>query len=407
MNSVEHISPPIEPAPSVNEILELPTAPFIEYWHQFAELGNGRANVVAERNSDKISALTDRLYQPRRLTENSDVDRLSDDDVPKEWYLGLGTMNKLSGSRATMELAAAKLWTNKDKADLSADEVAVRFREELSGMQDGKIPEQLRFAIHDETAIKRMGLAGQIMLDVARIPANNPAEEIGATQNAYRINSVLVKKLSEQEELTIAQRGVLSDGLKAKYDSGFAILAARHRNGLMDDDKYGEAYTAVLADEVRETGKIADKLTNGELYEHYYLALMRYSLNAWQGQLRFDVQSASRRQDEPHDQFNTSGLPNYAFDAQIVDTTLELPTQIVQLKSYRKSDLQVYAEGVTIVDDVFEDNDSNWEKREEMIAGMHQMHGLINELRTGQMYEGEDSVIRRHVGTILEGKVGK
>jgi hypothetical protein len=402
MNNSEQIQLVTEPAPTVHEALELPAAPYIEYWHQFAELGNGRVGVVAERNSDKLIALTDRLYHSRSRTGNPDVDRVSQSDVPKEWYLGLGTLNSLVDSRAPMELAAATLWNGSEATNFSVDDVSARFREELNGMQAGKTPEQLRFAINDETALKRMGLAGQIMLDAARIPTNDPAEQINTTQNAYRINNVLVRELSKQEELADFQRDVLSDALKAKYDSGFAILAARHSYGLIDADSYEQSYTAVLSDQIKETGQLADKFTNGELHEHYYLALMRYSLNTWQGQLRFDVQSASRRQDEPHDKFNTSGLPNYAFDAQILDTAGEIPTQVVQLKTYRKSDLQVYAEGITIMDDILDQDSVNGEKRQEILAGMHQMFGLIQELRTGQMYEGDDDVIRRHVGTILQ-----
>jgi hypothetical protein len=406
MDSVEQVSVQTEPAPSVHEVMALPPASYTEYWRQFGELGSGRVNVVAERNSDKLIALTSRLYNPRSRSGNADADKLSANDIPKEWYLSLGTLNGLADSRAPLELAAATLWHGPEASHLTVDDVAARFRTELSGMQDGKTPEQLRFAIHDEASIKRMGLAGQIMLDSARIPTDDPAEYLNTAQNAYRINSVLVKELSRQDELADFQRAVLSDALKAKYDAGFAILAGQHRYGMIDAERYEDGHTQFLSEQVQETGQISDKLTNGELHEHYYIALMRYALNTWQGQQRFDVQSASRRQDEPHDKFNTSGLPNYAFDAQIIDNTGELPSQIVQLKSYRKSDLQVYADGITVVDDILNQESTNSEKREEMLAGMHQMLGLIRELRTGQMYEGDHEVVSRHAQRVATTLLG-
>lgn len=423
---LEHVK--TEPAPSVQEVMALPPAPYTEYWHQFGELGSTRVGVVAERDANKLSGLNDRLRNPGRRSRdtNPDADRVSTNDVAEEWYLSLGTLNSLIDSQGDMRLAAANLWHRTGDHHLTEEAKVERFTRDLNDMKAQRVPEQLRDAIHDGATLQRLRLVGQIMLDSARIPTLAPLERHAAATEAYAVNAALVNVLAGQVELTDPQKKVLSDALKAKYDAWFEGKAVEYQTGKLSPEDYYRHTTYILKQQTLETitlagAKLANnsrlidctnpqearengeeitvsKLGNGDLFENYYNALMRYTLNVSPEEQRFLIQTAMRRQDEPHDGFNHSGLPSYAFDAKIVDEAGEFPTQVVQLKTQRKNDMEVYADGMLILDDVLAGND-NSEKRREMLDGLSQIFGLADEIaknERGYFSQFGDDVMLRH-----------
>jgi hypothetical protein len=393
-----------EPVPSTGEVLTLIEGSYDTYWKRFAELSDGDGKLEAESNQAKQEALTIRLYDPTKRTGNRLVDSLPSADLAEEWYLGMGSLNKLTGSSATMMIAAATLWERPRKVQTPDHSMSSRFVTEVGSIRLGQIPERMRRAVSDKAALAHINLAGQVMLDIARIPEQEHiAGRMLAADISYQINSGLTSLLLERSELNSVQSRVLSDALKTKYDAKFEILSLKNIKGELSGEDYEASYAQVLAEQVQDTLKTANKLINGDLHEHYSVALMRYALNTWQGQYRYGVRSTTRRQDEPHDGFSLKHLPRFSYDVQVGDISGASEDMLIQLKTNDEIEGTLpYAEGVVVLDDILAQGATNVEVRQEVMTGLTQMQGLIREVITGKFYEGSDTVIKQHVAMIRE-----
>jgi hypothetical protein len=321
--------------------------------------------------------------------------------VAKEWYLGLGSLNKLESGSAAMMLAAATLWeqpTNLQALDLN---MTARFITEVGAIRRGQTPERMRNALFNTEKMANMSLAGQVMLDIARIPEQEHVKErMFVADISFQINHSITEMLSEQPNLDAAQKRILSDALKTKYDAKFEFLLLKRQSGELSDEGYEESYTQVLDEQVHDTLGATNKMTNGDLLENYFVTLMRYALNTWQGQLHYEVRATTRRQDEPHDGFAMRRLPKFAYDATVTDITGSKAEQLVQLKTSEDEGALPYAKGIALIKDILIPETSNVEMRKELMTGLSQMRGLIVEVVGGQFYEGKDDVIRRHVAKV-------
>jgi hypothetical protein len=111
--------------------------------------------------------------------------------------------------------------------------------------------------------------------------------------------------------------------------------------------------------------------------------------------------SATRRQDEPHDGFAPKHLPKFSFDAIVVEPSRGV-LELVQLKISQGVNSSPYANGIMVLDSILNPDSSNTESRNELLAGLNQMKGLLKEVITGEIHLGNDHVIHRHVDRILE-----
>jgi hypothetical protein len=388
-----------ETVPAATDLLAI-VGPYDDYWQQFANLSGQECRQEAWHNAVKEKDLAVRLYNPKARTHNRYVDSLSEADVAEEWYLGLGSFNKLNGASPALLLAAGILWENPTKTQAIDHDLVTRFITEVGTIRHKQIPERMQRALQDDIKLAHLNLTGQVLLDIARIPdTDHMSERIFAADLAYQVNHGLTDLLMEQQKLTPAQERALSDALKAKFEARFEILSLKKASGELSNDDYQELSTRVLAEQVSETLRAANKMTNGDLYEHYFLTLARYALNTWPGQNRYEVRAATRRQDSPHDGFISKRLPKFAIDAQITDITGEEVDRLIQLKTNHEIDMLLYARGIIPLDDILLQDTSNAEMHQEMTTGLGQMLGLIREVLVGQMYTGNDDVIHRHINT--------
>jgi hypothetical protein len=401
MAITELLTAQTEPVPSTTDVLALNDGSIDTYWQQFGDLSSEDGRRIAERNQKKQQDLTTRLYQLAAHTGNHFVDTLSAGDVAKEWYLGLGSLNKLESGSAAMMLAAATLWEQPTNSQALDPNMTSRFVTEVGAIRRGQTPERMRSALFNTEKMANMSLAGQVMLDIARIPEQEHVKErLFAADVSFQVNHGLTEMLSEQPNLDSAQKRILSDALKTKYDAKFEFLLLKRQSGELSDEDYEETYTQVLDEQVHDTLGAANKMTNGDLLENYFVTLMRYALNTWQGQLHYEVRATTRRQDEPHDGFAVRRLPKFAYDATVTDRTGSKAEQLVQLKTSEDQEALPYAKGIALIKDILIPETSNVEMRKELMTGLSQMRGLIVEVVGGQFYEGKDDVIRRHVAKV-------
>jgi hypothetical protein len=372
------------------------------YWQQFGELYGGDIQVTAETNQARQTALTTRLHNPSKSTGNRFVDSLSPADVAEEWYMGIGSLNKLRGSSASMLLAAATLWESPQVAELPDPKLATRFITEVGTIRRGQVPERMERALADPTHLQHMSLAGQATLDIARIPEDEHINErIFAADLSLQINQGLFKLLLEKPELSSEQKRVLSDSLKAEYDAKFELITLKRSNGELSDSDYEVNYNQVLVEQVQDTLRASSNMTNGDLHEHYFVALMRYALNTWQEQSGYTVMSATRRQDEPYDRFAPKHLPKFSYDVIVAEPSRNELT-LIQLKTSQDPESMPYANGIMVLDNILTPYASNTELRNELMTGLTQMRGLLREVTTGERYTGSDQIIHRHVDRILQ-----
>ncbi len=388
-----------ELTPSVTEAMTAIDGDYDTYWHQFGEQYGGDIQSAAERNQRKQTALTSRLYNPARQTGDRFVDSLDPTEVAEEWYMGIGSLNKLKGSSVSMLLAAATLWESPRANQLPDPNIATRFISEVGTIKRGQVPERMQRALSDQRALQRISLAGQAMLDIARVPeAEHIKEQIFSADLSFQINHAVFKLLVDRPVLSAEQQRVLSDSLKTQYDARLKYLELRKSRGEFSDSDYEASYNQTLAEQINDTLKAASKMTNGDLYEHYYIALMRYGLNTWQERTNYEVSSTTRRQDEPHDGFAPKNLPKFSYDAVIAEPDKD-NVKLVQLKI--KGFDSYYADGIDVLDDILADDATNEDMRGEILTGLNQMRGLMRELIIGDPYNGSDNVIRDHIGRIL------
>ena len=391
-----------EPVPSVTDVLAI-GGTYDEYWQKFADISGLEGAYEAERNEARERALISRLYEPSISTGNRFVDSLSASNVAEEWYLGLGSLNKLNGASSALLLAAGLLWEDSAKLKELDPNLVTRFISEIGTIRYKQVPERMQQALTDKDKLAHITLTGQTLLDIARIPdTSHTGERVFAADLSFWVNHGLTELLLEQLELTPEQKRVLSTALKTKYDAKFELLSLKKVVGDLADDDYETARTQVLAEQVEDILRAKAKITNGDLHEHYFVALMRYGLNTWRGQNRYEVCSATLRQDAPHDGFAPKHLPRFSIDAWISDTTGLEVDRLVQLKTTQETDALPYAEGITKLEDILTQNTTNAEMRQEMVTGLVQMRGLIREALIGQMYEGKDNVIRRHISKVRQ-----
>lgn len=389
-----------ELTPTVAEAMATIDGDYNTYWPQFGELYGGDIKVVAEKNQDKQTALTKRLYDPTKRTGNGRVDNLDPADIAEEWYMGIGSLNQLKGATAAMLLASATMWESPPVNQKPDPNITTRFITEVGTIRRGQIPERMKRALkHDPVSLAHISLAGQATLDIARASeAENINGRILAADLSFQINNALFKQLVEKPVLSEDQKRILSDSLKTQYDARFKYIELRKHRGDLSDSDHEAVYNQALAEQVNDTLRASDKMPSGYLYEHYYIALMRYGLNTWQEQTNYDVSSTTRRQDEPHDDFEKALLPKFAYDAVVADPSQGL-VKFIQLKMQKAS--SSYASGIDVLDDILLDHSFQMEKRDEIMTGLGQMQGLLRELIIGEPYQGDDKVIKDHIDKIL------
>lgn len=372
------------------------------YWQKFGEIYGGDVQKTAESNQIRQKALTTRLYSPDKSTGDRSVDSLSPAGVAKEWYMGIGSLNQLRGSSATMFLAAATLWESPNVAKLPDPKLVTRFMKDVDKIQRGQVPKGMRYALSNPTRLQYISLAGQVLLDIARIPEGEPINDrIFAAGLSLQIDQGLFKLLLEEPELSLNQKRVLSDSLKAEYDAKFELIRLKKSNDELSYRDYGFSYKQILLDQLRDTLRSSKKMTNGDLCEHYFVALMRYALNTSREQFSYGVMSATRRQDEPYDNFKSKNLPKFSFDA-VVEEPNKKELILVQLKANQGTENMSYANGIIVVDNIFTPNALNTKVRYELVTGLTQMEGLLEQEVIGKIYTGNDHIIRQHMGRILQ-----
>lgn len=375
---------------------------YTEFYPGVAKISGPEAEHQAKRNDSILRKLTKRLYDPSSRTNVNSIDNLSPANVAEDWYLSLGGLNSLNGASSALMLAASELWMQPPANRRIDPNIATRFISEVDELQHGQIPERMRSALTDKVKLAHMILAPQALLDIARIPeADHIPERIFTADLAFQVSSGLTEMLTGQSVLTAEQKQKLSDALKTKWDAKFELLSLRRLNGELSGDDYETNYTQVLAEQISDTLKAESKMTNGDLHEHYIVALMRYALNTWQGQNHYEVRAATRRQDEPKDGFvEANGLARYQIDAHVSDSTGQESDRLIQLKVSDEDYQHVYARGIIQLSRIVNTNASLIETHQEMIDGFNQMRGLIREVLTSQMYEGGDDIIRVHIARV-------
>lgn len=435
---------PIPPEYDLSKIAEtIPEDEFwsAAYWHNFARSPDldPAAVSAAQRNADKSEKLHYRLlsYASSQRGEqpsgDTKIDKLSPSQTAKEWYLGIGSFNTLENQDCygDLSIAAVTLWseTLPDKyQELSFKNKSQLFEYEidkisLTDPEARALPKRWQTYMDTPdkvTQLENLGMVGQILTDISRLPIvdrlNYDSQE-KTIQRAFNVNSAIVNGLkaknltgqNTQYEDRLSR--VLSDALKAKYDTWFAWLDLRYKGNENSQD-YKVRYKRALQQELLETitvaggeisnGKVVDltdfqdvrndslstdpefvqskmrqsKLKPGDLLENYYNALMRYHLNlahdTQHGQYRFIVQTATRRQDEPHDGFNGRDLSSYAFDVKIIDRDKTMPDKIFQLKTHRL-DNQTYIDGIKVLDNILAGH-GNKEQRRDILNGTYQLY---------------------------------
>lgn len=388
--------------PKIADVAKI-SGPYSDYWPQFAAMSGVDVRRVGEANGCKLGALTNRLFNGQTIRTGLEfVDRLSPAKVAEEWYLGLGSFNRLHGASPGLLLAASLLWENPTNSGQD-DARSNRFINELSGMRPGQIPDRMKQALSSDDQLSHISLAGHILLDIDRIPGDNTIDvRKYAAGLSSKLNSGLIELLLAQPKLTDIQSRVLSDALKANYDAQFDGISLKQSNGELLGADYEEKCTALLGKYVGSILNAKDKIASGDLLEHYFIALMRFALNTWQGKNRYEVRMATRRQDAPNDKFAWEHIPKFSIDAFVSDSTGMEATRFVQLKMTQEPELNDYADGIIVLDGILTQDIPNRQKTVEMETGLRQMLGLIQEVKSGYTYKGREDVISRHVLTVRQ-----
>ncbi len=411
MAAYETLHPNTSLVPLVEQI-QMNEVNFNAYWKEVATVTTDETTTrIAELNQYRHTALNARLknpglkfdpQNPNLLFGRTHLNDMRMGRVATEWYLGLGSLNPLNDAGLDLFYAAAILWENPVKSSSVDEHIMYRFYGETDYLNDRNKTGRIEEVTTDSLALSRIALSAQVLLDIARSTTSNPAEakqHITMAKKSEKINQRLFDIFAVKNDLADNQKRLLSDSLKGLYDAQFEALELKRNNGSYNDDRYMYEYNQLLSKQVKSTMQVADKMTNGDIYENYFVALMRYSLNTWREQSNYKVMCTTRRQDEPHDQFRQYNLPRISYDA-IVSEPMSGQKKLIQLKTYHQTDEEPYAEGIDTIDDLFEPELSNKQISLEINTGLSQMNGLLNEILTKKRYEGSTNLINKHINHI-------
>lgn len=389
--------------------------PYDEYWKSIVDLCGGPISTVegsvAQRNQQQLEQFEAKLTSSIHEVGNSG--RNATDKVAQEWYLKLGSFNQLKDAGSPLTVAFVRLWESASGRKTPSPDINKVFYDaatEIHSTRNGTgTSESIREMSRDAERASSAVLAGNIMLDYVRsVPGvdrtDTQKQFLGLT---YQLNSELLRSASgNNDQLGSKANRVVSDALKFKYEAAFDLLATEKERGKLNDDTYQVKFNTLLGQQLKEAGSLAQRgmLSNGDLHEHYFLALIRYGKTSWQDETRYLVQGATRRQDEPHDSFAHHRLPLCSFDAKVIDTEGEEPDQYIQLKMPGASDMR-YIDGITVIDSILSEQNSideslgarNYAAREEMIKGISQLQGLVHELSTDAPYRGRTDIVSNHL----------
>ncbi len=356
-----------------------------------------------------------------------------------KWYRLLGSQNSLHGGYADLTRAAAVV-----ALDLTHEEAAEDHTVDfiVKANHDKEFPLQ-----RPEAAVQSV----QLLVDAARDPKpGDPAERIGILETAARLSGRVKAGLLEKAgELTRDEKRILSSAIKFEGEAKIVRigmlpdshwedkLVAYHERTLKDatlsdaeravrahktiEDLREDTLLAECREQVRELQNLPKPLSLGDLAEHYFVHLLRYTVLSKNG--KAFAYAATDRQDAPIDRLKGRGLPRLAFDAMV---TYYEPnrTQYVQLKARAQvgsAKQEGYQEDMVVINP-FKDLDFKPENRnlrlredpendraishnnklmfEDIHEGLKQMGGAMNELLDGVYYNGPVDVLERHKAAV-------
>jgi hypothetical protein len=394
------------PVEAVNDAVE--RQPYQHYWHEVAGLsrqfGERTAARVSEHNATDLEKLEPALINPHEVRYGNRV--IAPEQVPEEWYSKLGPMNRLEGAQHMLRVGFGRLWEAAQphpKFDRDPESSFKKAAIDILSYRDeeGNPSATFRRIVERPEHASRALLAGNALLDFVRAtPFHERSKQHLAFLNvASKLNDGVLDAALERDPTEPHNKRIVSDALKFKYETLFEAAVTEWKSGTISEDKYQEKVNMVLYHQLADTQKYAneDRLTNGDLNEHYFTALLRYGMTGWRDETRYMVHAATRRQDEPHDGFAPMNLPTYSFDASIHDMEGADDIRYVQLK-LPHAERKRYADGIIVIDDVL--SSKHGSDRREIVTGMNQLQGLVHELATGQHYSGNTAQVAEHIHSI-------
>jgi predicted transcriptional regulator len=395
-----------------SQLVEAP--PFVpptgDYWQgmatMYGETGDDRARRLSEANGRDLEALNQAIRKPQPVAVNGRKVRAS--EVPEEWYLKLGTFNELQDDSTNLGIGFVRLWESARQSEHFSDNIDQAYKQAVGQIamvnpREGIVSQAIQDFANEPKRAARAILAGNALIDRGRrlSPSDRLPADTASLRLASRLNSGLVISLEQVDNPSADEKRLISDALKFKYEAEFELITTDWQTDRCSEDEYQLRFNHLLNQQLAETTKLAqtDKLINGDLFEHYAVALLRYGMTGWRDETRYVVQAATRRQDEPHDGFVKMHLPANSFDAVIRDLNGEKPTEYIQLKLSRNLGGR-YAENIRMVSNLTAD-ESNVADREEILEGIGQMRGLLHELNTGLPYPHDIDTVSRHIQTLL------
>lgn len=395
------------------EQIQMNKGKYTNYWEEVSAVTTDETTkIIAEQNQYRLNALGARLYNPglrfgrqntNLLFGNTHLDDMKMGRVASEWYLGLGSLNPLNDAGLSVFYAAALLWENPKESSSFDQQIVNRFYDAVDYLNDKDKPGRIEEVATDSLALSRISLSAQALLDIARSTTSSPVEakmHKTMAKKSEKIHQRLFDIFSLKDDLDDYQKRLLSDSLKGTYDAQFEAIELQKNDNSINEISYMNEYNKLLSKQIKSTIQVANKLTNGDLYESYFVALMRYSLNTWREQYNYKVSCATRRQDEPHDRFKQYDIPRISYDA-IVSEPISGQNKLIQLKTYHQIDEVPYAEGIDTIDDLFSKELPNRQIRLQINTGLSQMNGLLNEILYPNMrYNGPTNLINTHINHI-------
>lgn len=377
------------------------------YWETFGrELGSTAIIIEAKRNQSRGEMMERRLMDPTVHTGDQEIDRWSPSMVAKEWYLSLGTYNRLRGATRPLMIAFVRLWEGSRSRETAPADNNVALREAVTEIasiktEDGKTSELVRNMADNPLKGQMAILAGNSLLDWIRSTPLTERKEGHLSFSTYveKLCDGIGSQLSRRSQLSLDNQRLLSDALKFKHEARFERLATQMQLENLTQEAYQKTFYIRLGQQLAEIDRCSSLIPNGDLYEHYFNVLMRYDTNCRRGETRYLVQAATRRQDQPHDGFARRRLPVFSVDAIVHDMKSELPDQYIQLKT-GKMDGNAYAEGIKVVDRIIT-SDDNGQVRDEIMEGIGQLRMLVDKYRNGEPHIlGGDKLVRRHLARL-------
>lgn len=201
--------------------------PYDNYWDKFRNLPISRAVArQAELNSRKLHQLDNIMLSPPEDAEGQYSTQIKLQKKSVEWYLSLGSFNRLNGASGRLLHAAARMWSyNTTENNNDPNIIVSRFMAEVGSAKDEKIPERINEALFDQDYLSSLSLSGQAMLDAVRSGnIEKQSQQKSVLNVAYAINHKIATCLGRLPELTRGQSRILSDTLKFKHEIKYEFL---------------------------------------------------------------------------------------------------------------------------------------------------------------------------------------